>query len=43
VWHYWDLSADTASTAVVGTLMVLITLTLSLIVRRLNRETAQLT
>jgi len=43
VWHYWDLSADTASTAVVGTIMVLITLTLSLIVRRLNRETAQLT
>lgn len=43
VWHYWDLSADTASTAVVGTLMVAITLTLSIIIRRLNRETAQLT
>lgn len=43
VWHYWDLSADTASTAVVGTIMVAITLTLSIIIRRLNRETAQLT
>lgn len=43
VWHYWDLSADTASTAVVGTIMVVITLSLSIIVRRLNRETAQLT
>lgn len=43
VWHYWDLSADTARTAVVGTLMVVITLSLSVIIRRLNRETAQLT
>lgn len=43
VWHYWDLSADTASTAVVGTIMVVITLSLSIIVRRLNREIAQLT
>lgn len=43
VWHYWDLSADTASTAVVGTMMVVITLSLSIIIRRLNRETAQLT
>ena len=43
VWNYWDLSADTASTAVVGTIMVIITLSLSIIVRRLNRETAQLT
>lgn len=43
VWHYWDLSADTASTAVVGTIMVIITLSLSIVIRRLNRETAQLT
>lgn len=43
VWQFWDLSADTASTAVVGTIMVAITLGLSIIVRRLNRETAQLT
>lgn len=43
VWHFWDLSADTASTAVVGTIMVAITLSLSIIVRRLSRETARLT
>ena len=43
VWNYWDIGADTAETAVVGMIMVVITLTLSIIVRRLNRETAQLT
>ncbi len=43
VWNYWDIGADTAETAVVGMLMVVITLVLSVIVRRLNRETAQLT
>ena len=42
-WNYWDIGADTAETAVVGMLMVVITLVLSVIVRRLNRETAQLT
>ena len=43
VWNYWDIGADTAETAVVGMFMVVITLVLSVIVRRLNRETAQLT
>jgi iron(III) transport system permease protein len=43
VWNYWDIGADTAETAVVGMFMVGITLVLSVIVRRLNRETAQLT
>ena len=43
VWNYWDIGADTAETAVVGMIMVVITLVLSVIVRRLNRETAQLT
>jgi iron(III) transport system permease protein len=43
VWNYWDIGADTAETAVVGMVMVVITLVLSVIVRRLNRETAQLT
>lgn len=43
VWNYWDIGADTAETAVVGMVMVVITLILSVIVRRVNRETAQLT
>jgi iron(III) transport system permease protein len=43
VWNFWDIGADTAETAVVGVVMVAITLMLSVIVRRLNRETAQLT
>jgi iron(III) transport system permease protein len=43
VWNYWDIGADTAETAVVGMIMVVITLTLSIVVRNLNRETAQLT
>lgn len=43
ILNFWELSGDTASTAVVGTIMIAITLTLSLIVRRLSRETAQLT
>ena len=42
VWERWD-QADTGGTAAVGTLMVLITLALGIVLRRLNREGPQLT
>ena len=42
VWTLWD-RADTGGTAAVGTIMVLVTLTLGIILRRLNREGPQLT
>ncbi len=42
VWTLWD-RADTGGTAAVGTIMVLVTLTLGILLRRLNREGPQLT
>ncbi len=42
VWTLWD-RADTGGTAAVGTIMVLVTLTLGIVLRRLNREGPQLT
>src|SRR5690606_24814242 len=43
VWAFWDLQADTADTAVLGTLMVAVTLTLAIIIRRFDRAGTQLT
>lgn len=43
VWNYWDLQADTAPTAVLGTIMIAITFTLAVIIRRFDRAGAQLT
>ena len=42
VWTLWD-RADTGGTAAVGTIMVVVTLTLGIVLRRLNREGPQLT
>jgi len=42
VWTLWD-RADTAGTAAVGTIMVLVTLALGIFLRRMNREGPQLT
>jgi iron(III) transport system permease protein len=42
VYNLWD-RADTAGTAVVGTIMVTITLVLGIVLRRINREGPQLT
>jgi iron(III) transport system permease protein len=42
LWGYWD-RADTAETAALGTIMVVITLILGTILRRYNREGPQLT
>ena len=42
VFNFWDLQADTQSTAVLGTLMVAITLTLAIIIRQLDRAGSQL-
>jgi iron(III) transport system permease protein len=42
VYSLWD-RADTAATAAVGSIMVAITLALSIVIRRINREGPQLT
>ena len=42
LWGYWD-RANTAETAALGTIMVVITLILGTILRRYNREGPQLT
>jgi iron(III) transport system permease protein len=42
VWGYWD-RADTAATAALGSILVVITLILGTILRRVNGEGHQLT
>lgn len=42
VWQLWD-QAETGATAAVGTIMVLVTLALGIVLRRVNREGPQLT
>ena len=42
IWRLWD-RADTAGTAALGTIMVIVTLILGIVLRRMNREGPQLT